>query len=474
MRKILKSILFSFIWIAGFCQNSDTLPLNEQKARTAPGWITSGIIYQIQPRAFTVEGTLKAATDRLKKIAELGATIVYLCPVFVADDDLDEVFWSPRQKASGMNNPKNPYRMKDFYHVDPEYGTDEDLKEFITESHRLRLKVMLDMVYLHCGPTAVFLKEHPDFIKRNKDGKAINASWSFPALNFENAELREYLWKNMEYWVKEFDADGFRCDVADGVPLDFWKAARERLEVIKPDIGMLAEGERKEDQIMAFDLNYGFTWFNTLKAVYDGKKTVLDLRKTWNEMVKARPYGVRFIRFIDTHDIANDGWHNRIEKVWGFAGVNAALLMNFTLDGVPFLYNGQEIADTARHSIFGRAPINWVNAETFEGQSRFVFCQKLCKLRIAEKAFSSGKLKWLDNDQPQSILSYMRSLNDEHVLIIINLSNHPQHVRVLGLDGLKHKFVKVLMAEGVRKGNMESGFEFKEYGFWVGKIEIKE
>ena len=95
----------------------------------------------------------------------MGVTVLYLCPVFVSDDDMNRDNWSPRQKASKMNNPRNPYRMKDFYHVDPEYGTDADLKAFVDEAHRLGMRVMLDMVYLHCGPKPVFLEEHPDFVK---------------------------------------------------------------------------------------------------------------------------------------------------------------------------------------------------------------------------------------------------------------------------------------------------------------------
>ncbi len=98
--------------------------------------------------------------------------------------------------------------MKDYYQVDPEYGTDSDLKGFVAEAHKLGMRVMLDMVYMHCGPKAVFLKDHPDFVKRDKEGKIINSSYNFPELNLDNPELREYLWKNMEYWVKEFNVDG--------------------------------------------------------------------------------------------------------------------------------------------------------------------------------------------------------------------------------------------------------------------------
>ena len=153
------------------------LPLNQRMAKKSPEWLSRGIMYQINPRAYTPEGTLKAAEAKLKDLADLGMTIVYLCPVFVADDDMNREFWSPRQKKSQMDSPLNPYRMKDFYHVDPEYGTDADLKSYVDTAHKLGLRVMLDMVYLHCGPTAVLIDKNPNIVKRNKDGKIITGPW---------------------------------------------------------------------------------------------------------------------------------------------------------------------------------------------------------------------------------------------------------------------------------------------------------
>ncbi len=437
---------------------ADSVPLNKQQAKKSPEWILKGVMYQIQPRAFTPEGTLKAAEARRPRLAELGVTILYLCPVFVADDDMDLTSWSPRQKKSGMNNPRNPYRMKDFYHVDPEYGTDQDLKDFVAAAHKLKMRVMLDMVYLHCGPKAVFLKDHPDFIKRDKDGKAVNAAWAFPALNYVNPELREYMWKNMEWWIRDFDVDGFRCDVADGVPLDFWEIGRERIEKIRPDVGMLAEGTRKADQLKAFDLDYG--WGKALKT-WDNAAA---LRKQWESMRNERPIGgAKFVRFIDNHDIANDDYENRLETRWGAAKVKAALVGLFTFDGVPFVYNGQEVADTARHSIFGKLPINWANGDTPDGKARFAFCQKLCAMRQAERALTHGEVVWLDNDKPEVVLSFLRENNGERILSVINLSAQDVSVK---LSGLNDTF-KPLLSEGA-KGE-KAVFELGGHGFFVGK-----
>jgi glycosidase len=340
------------------------------------------------------------------------------------------------------------YRMKDYYHVDPEYGTDDDLKAFIAEAQKLGMRVLLDMVYLHCGPNAVFLAEHPNFVKRDAAGKVAVAGWGFPALNLAHPELREYLWKNMQYWVQEFGADG--------IPLDFWETARDRLEKVRPEICMLAEGTRREDQLKAFDLDYGwgFKWDNAAS-----------IRKQWEKMRDERPRGgARFIRFIDNHDVANDSYDNRIEKAWGNRRVDAALVAMFTLDGVPMIYNGQEVADTARHSIFGRLPIDWANGDTPTGQTRQAFCRKLCTIRHAERALTHGAVVWLDNDQPASVLSLLRRESGEEILSVLNLSDRATKVRITFPEPT-HWSYSTLLAAGAKAETDDRGFLLNLEGF---------
>jgi cyclomaltodextrinase len=496
MKNIITLIIFC---VLAFSCSQDA-SINKKKAKPAPEWVTNGIIYQVQPRAFTSEGTLKAATKKLSHIADLGATIVYICPVFVADDNEDTSTWSARQKASKMNNPRNPYRIKDYFHVDPEYGTDDDLKEFIDRAHDLGLKVMLDLVYFHCGMNAVFLEEHPDFIKRDENGDPLLAGWSWPMLDFDNPELREYLYQNMEYWVKDFNVDGFRLDLAchglkkqvdikgfftdynpddvlidpacpDVLPLDFWETARRRIEKINPDVAMLAECaeiERPEDQIKALDLNYGYLWYHALKDVFDNNNPAVNLRNTWTAIVNAAPKGARFTRYFDNHDIANDDWYKRREERWGFAACQAIFVNFFTLDGVPFIYNGQEIADTARHSIFGRSPIHWENAGSLAGKMRFDFLKKLCEMRKNEPALINGELIWLDNDKPEAVLSYMRIFGGDEIMTVINLTNNPVRVNLQNAGNIKGKSFQTLLEKDI-EGNPVDGFEINDYGFWIGK-----
>jgi len=443
MKKLI--IQAAIILLTATSTLAQEIPISERQARTTTDDVTQGVIYQINARAFTEEGTLTAAAQRLPKIAELGVTIVYLCPIFVADDDMRQEFWSPRQKASGMNNPRNPYRMKDFYHVDPEYGTDDDLKAFVADAHALGLKVMLDMVYLHCGPTAVFIESHPDFVKRNAQGVIENAGWSFPGLNFDSLELREYLWKNMEYWVVDFDVDGFRLDVADGIPLDFWKEARRRLDAIRPGLILLAEGTRNLDQLETMDLNYGFAFFGALDSVLTKNAPASELRKNWENVVANNPKGARFTRYTDNHDIANDDYLNRRETRWGYDCAQTALALCFMMDGTPMLYNGQELADNARHSIFGRAPIKRDKENDADGKARFQFVRELIRLRREHNAVTDGSLKWLDVEPEKNVVAFLRDSGDERIVCVFNLKNET----VEGSVDLSNERLGVLSVESL-------------------------
>ncbi len=443
-RKSIAACLLSIgPWLAATGAAAEPpISLASLPARATPEWVTRGVMYQVWLRGFTPEGTLQAATARLPQVAALGANIIYLCPVQLADDDLRPEFWSKRQKASGTNNPRNPYRIKDYNRVDPEYGTEADLRAFIATAHKLGQRVLLDLVYFHCGPTAVAM-EHQDWIQRDATGKAETGSWNFPRLNFKSQALREHLWANMEHWVKDFDMDGFRCDVSDAVPLDFWEEARTRLGKLRPDLVILGEGQRKADQLKAFDLNYSFSWLTAVQAVFEKGQPAATLRTLWQKLHDERPRGARFIRYTENHDIVNDLL--RAEVVMGERGAAAMAVIHFTLDGVPLLYNGQEIGDTSLQSIYARYPVRWEAACLPKAKAKFAFHQKLCQLRRAEPALSGGEVVWLDNDQPDAVLSFLRRAGREEIVTVASLSNRkltvhlelPPGLEPLLVDGAK-------------------------------------
>lgn len=426
-------------------------------ARPSPDWLTRGVIYQVWLRSFTPEGTLKAAAKRLPEVADLGATVIYLSPVQLQDDDPRPEFWSPRQQKSPNPDPRNPYRVKDYDKIDPEYGTEADLKDFVETAHENDLRVLMDIVYHHTGPACVLLKEHPDFFLRDAGGNPKLNQWNFPRLDLANPRLREYLIANMVHWVRDCGVDGFRCDVSGAVPLDFWEAARERLDPIRPDLVILAEGLRPGDQEKAFDVNYSFNWYHTLRDVAANSKPAAELRQLWAKQAAAVPRGARFIRYTDNHDIY------RSITLFGERGVRAASVLNFTIDGVPFLFNGQEIGDATPQDLYHHWPINWEAGGLPRQKAERAFFGELVQLRRGEATLARGEVVWLENDRPEAVLSFLRRTADDEILSVVNFSNRPVEVRVTLPESSARSF-ETLLGEGKAEVG-ESGAVLKLTGF---------
>ncbi|MCR5380823.1 MAG: hypothetical protein K6G44_07570 [Lentisphaeria bacterium] len=451
---------------------------NQTPAKEVSDFVRSAVMYQLFLRPFTPEGTLKAAIRMLPHIASLGVDIVYLCPQMVADDDPRTEFWSDRQNASKMDNPYSPYRLKDYYHTDPEYGTDDDLRRFVTTAHSLGLLVMLDLVYYHCGPTAVFIEDHPDFVKRNEDGTVKNGKWHFPELNFDCPELREYLWKNMEYWVRDFDVDGFRTDVEAAVPEDFWEEGRRRIEAIKEDVIMLAESENPLATVNAYDISYGFTWAIAIRNVFIKKMPASHLIERWTAMRDKMPQGTLFLRNLENHDISMDLGDARWNMIGSPELVQAAMLLNFTIDGIPFIYNGEEIADNSHHCIFANRDhgknlvIDWSLALSEVGENRLEFTKSLTTLRHGNIALQEGETVWLDNDRPEAVVSFLRTAEEQTVLTVVNTTDEPLTVAVKTECGNIDLWDE-LLASGVAWRRLPDGmarFDLLPYGYAVLNI----
>ena len=398
--------------------------------------LNSMIIYQLSPRSMTPDGTLKAAEKMLPHVAALGVDIVYLSPVFCADADDDLTTWSPRQKASATENPKNPYKMADYFHVDEEYGTDEDLKDFVKEAHRLGLKVLFDLVYLHCGRNAVFLHDHPEYVICSEDGTPIiGEDWPFARLNFESEGLRSYLLCNMQTLLTEFDADGFRCDVGHKVPLDFWQSSFAHLKTIKPDMITLLEGRPPEYLEEVFDLGYDTRWRRTVVDIFAGESPAAALKEWHDELAQTHGRSAKkLIRHIDNHDSASDCGLDRNEIIMTSRGVEAALVLCNTIEGVPFLWNGTEICDDAENNMFSnrfygkRSAVNWSRGFTQEGVRRLALVKELHDLHHEHKALTEGELCWVGHSAPDEVISYLRQTTEETVLVVVNGKNRPVSV----------------------------------------------
>ena len=399
------------------------------KAICPPEWLSRSAVYQINPRTFSREGTIKAVTDELPKLKDLGFRVMYLCPIFEEDDSENREFWSTRQKKSETNNPKNPYRMNNYFRIDSEYGTENDLREFIEEAHRLGMRVLLDLVYLHIGPNAPILKRHPEFARQDRDGNIICTEWNFPYLDYTSDGLREYLMCNMIYYLGEMDADGFRCDVGDGVPTDFWVEARRRMKAVKPDSVLINEGSNWNNLLKGFDSSYCFDWHVNLYKAFSGEISAAECRSFLERLANEIPSGAKLIFDIDNHDTVTD-WPKRTEKVAGHNGMEQIEVINYLLDGIPMVYCGNELADEAYHSLFANRfhmgrfeTTDRRGLETLDYSLRRQEIMKgLNTLKLESDILCYGSTVWVDNSAPEKLLSFSREYNGKKITFIGNIS----------------------------------------------------
>lgn len=443
------------------------VPMRLRPARSAPSWVNEMVIYQIWLRSFTPEGTLKAASRRLSYLAELGVDTVQLSPLAKHSVDDRETWLSPRTKQSKAGHYRNPYRISDYDVIDPEYGCEEDLRSFVKEAHRLGLRVLLDVVFYHTGPDCTLIKEHPEFYHRDREGRILNGDWNFPALNFESQDLRRYLIGNLAHWITACGVDGFRCDVSFGVPLNFWEEAREALDVIRPDLILVAESEVPEDQLQAFDINYNFSYYDTLKAVMRHGIPATRLREYWEIKRAQFPTGARHLYCSDNHDM------DRADVVFGREGAAVTAVLNFTLDGVPYIFNGQEIGDANPDDILSHEPVRWDLASYPAAESRRKLYQQLLHLRRTKKTLTRGDLVWIANSSPVNVLSYIRQLKDDAILVVTNVSNRVESVSIPASPDCLCGARELLSAQlrKVQWGAASLSVELGAYGFGVFSSE---
>lgn len=423
------------------------------KAVCPPEWLSRSAVYQINPRTFSADGTIRAVTNELPKLKELGFRVMYLCPIFEEDDSENRDFWSTRQKKSETNNPKNPYRMNNYFKIDSEYGTEDDLREFIEEAHRLGMRVLLDLVYLHIGPNAPILKRHPEFARQDRDGNIICTEWNFPYLDYTSDGLREYLMCNMIYYLGEMDADGFRCDVGDGVPTDFWVEARGRMKAVKPDSVLINEGSNWNNLLKGFDSSYCFDWHVNLYKAFSGEISAAECRSFLERLANEIPSGAKLIFDIDNHDTVTD-WPKRTEKVAGHNGMEQIEVINYLLDGIPMVYCGNELADEAYHSLFANRfhmgrfeTTDRRGLETLDYSLRRQEIMKgLNALKLESDILCYGSTVWVDNSAPEKLLSFSREYNGKKITFIGNIS------REKAASGFNAEFGgRVLFSNGAEK-----------------------
>lgn len=391
----------------------------------APSWVEDGVVYSIFPRDFSPTGDLPGVTEKLGDLKKLGVSILWLLPIH------------PIGQKMKKGTIGSPYSIRDYYAIDPVYGTKADLKKLVAKTHELEMKIILDAVVNHTAWDSVMMKQ-PEFYLHDAKGNIIPpvADWyDVAALDYNNPHLRAYILDMLKYWLKEFDLDGFRCDAAGMVPLDFWVEVRTELQKIKPDILLLAEGDNPEAMVKAFNLDYAWKFEGVLSDVLEnGAPATASLKAVLEYEKKAFPPGSLHLRFSDNHDKA------RAVVRFGAKGALAASALIFTINGVPMIYNGMEVGDSSESTapaLFEKIPIFWKTAEI--RPQFFPFYQQMIAMRKEHPVLRDGEMVWLENSESSRIVTYLRKSKEETFFIAINFSNQPFTGTVSGSKPLSLK-----------------------------------
>lgn len=407
--KVFSIIVFLF-YFSGCHTNKKEAP----SAVAYPEWAKNSVIYEINTRQYSPQGTFKVLQADLPRIKDLGVDILWLMPIYpigVVD----------RKAPPGATTSLGSYySVKDYQAVNPEFGTDNDFKSFVDQAHRMGFKVILDWVANHTARDHNWITEHSDWYKKDAHGTiATPYDWTDCAqLDYSKKDLRSEMIRAMKYWVTQFDIDGFRCDMAGLVPTDFWEEARGELEKTK-HLFMLAEDEDKPALCqIAFDANYGWKMHHLIEAVTKMKERADAILKLQSSIDSVMPPRAFKLNFITNHD--ENSWNGTAKEKFG-AGEKCAAVLTYTLPGMPLIYNGQEAAMTKRLSFFTKDTIDWSDTQMVP------FYQKLNQLKHRNSAIWAppygGTLTPLSNSASDKVISFLRSDDNSKVLVLLNMSS---------------------------------------------------
>ncbi len=389
-------------------------PMSKTAARpTEPEWVKNAVLYECNVRQFSPAGNLAAVTAELPRLRDLGVGILWLMPIH-------PIGVERRKGTLG-----SPYSVKDYYAVNPDYGTIDDLKTLVKTAHQLELKVILDWVPNHTSWDAVWMREHPEYYTKyngaftvplNEHGEPI-ADWSdIVDLDFGNPATRRAMIGAMQYWLREADIDGFRVDMAGLVPNEFWTEARPALDSVK-QVFMLSEWQDEPKHFNScFNANYGWKWKDVTKDIAAGKQSPHSLDTLLGFLDNFYPQDYYQLYFTQNHD--ENTWNGTEKDLYGPAA-DAFNVLAFTWQGIPMLYNGQEDDLVQRLNFFEKDPVVWKKYAKTE------FFQQLCTLRRTNPALWSGpnggRVQRIRTNADDKVYAFWREKNGAKVLVALNL-----------------------------------------------------
>lgn len=380
-----------------------------------PQWAYDASIYEVNIRQFTPEGTFKAFQKHLPQIKKLGVGIIWLMPI------------NPIGEKNRKGTLGSYYSIKNYEEINPEFGTKKDFKELVNEIHKLGMHVIVDWVANHTAWDNPWVTSHPEFYTRDSLGNFVAPvpDWADVIdLNYDNKDLWKEMIKALKYWVKDFNIDGYRCDVAGMVPIEFWNEARKQIDKIKP-VFMLAEWESPEMHFKAFNMTYDWEMYKTMNEVYKGGKNAEDIKKQIEKDDSLYPANAFRMQFTSNHD--ENSWNGtEFERLGDAAEMFGAL--TYVIPGMPLIYNGQEVGFNRRLQFFEKDSIDWKESKFFD------LYKNLNELKKKNQALwngkEGGKIKFISTEDDKEILSFIRNRNNEKVFAVFNLSSNRKSIKI--------------------------------------------
>ena len=391
--------------------------MTKQNNNTHADWSYSAVLYEMNIRQLTPEGTLRAAEEKLEFLRSMGIDAIWMMPIYPIGEE-------GRKGSLGSY-----YSIQDYCAVNPEFGTMEDFDSFIDKAHSLGMKVLLDWVANHTARDAKWLKTKPaDWYEREADGTAkVPWDWTDTAkLNYDNRDVWRGQIEAMRFWVEKHNIDGFRCDMAMLVPIEFWQQATAVLHAVKPDIFMLAEAEELNLFDKAFDMCYAWEIHHMMCDIAKGERRVWDLRNTMYADRERYPNTAMKMIFTSNHD--ENSWSGSEFDRFG-AAREAMTALTFVWEAaMPLIYTGQEVGYNHSFEFFDR---DHIPTEKYQANEDTELYRKLIALKHSQPALQAGERGGrtieIENNAKDCLMTFVREAGDSRVVAIMNLSPYTIH-----------------------------------------------
>lgn len=388
-------------------------------------WVHSTNIYEVNLRQYTTEGTFAAFAKHLPRLKDMGVEVIWFMPV------------TPISVKNRKGTLGSYYACSSYTTANTEFGTVHEFKELVNEIHSLGMKVIIDWVANHTGWDHEWTISHPEYYTQDHHGKfkpPVENWEDVIHLNFHNPATRRAMIDAMKFWVQECKIDGFRCDMAMLVPVDFWKEARTELDQLRK-LFWLGEFDQWNDEPFAhvFDVSYSWHWMHITEEFYKKHLPIVELDKALNGYQHKQPF--QHIRSFFTTNHDENSWNGSEYEKYGEMAIPLAVFC-CTWNGIPLIYSGQEQINKKRLHFFDKDEIEWTDKPALHK-----FYAKLFKLRKQHPALLSGHkdvITWrIATDHPNQLFCFVRKNKDKEIIVTLNFSDkkinyHLHDLRVRG------------------------------------------